>query len=190
MAVSLATFMTYLDNNVTNVAIPTIQRSLHLSVSGLEWVVSSYLLVFAALLLAGGRLADHYGRRRIFLIGLGIFTASSLASGLAGDAAVLIASRAVQGLGAALMVPTTLAIILATFKDARERNIAVGIWNAIAALALAIGPLIAGLISQHLHWGWIFFINVPVGVAAFTVMALCLRLPRPARAGGPGRSWP
>jgi EmrB/QacA subfamily drug resistance transporter len=164
VAVSLATLMAYLDNNVVNVALPTIQRDLHLSVSGLEWVVSSYLLVFAGLLLAGGRLADHYGRRRIFLAGLGIFTASSLASGLAGDAAVLIASRAVQGLGAALMVPTTLAIILATFDDARERNIAVGIWNAIAALALAIGPLIAGLISQHLHWGWIFFINVPVGV--------------------------
>jgi EmrB/QacA subfamily drug resistance transporter len=164
VAVSLATLMAYLDNNVVNVALPTIQRDLHLSVSGLEWVVSSYLLVFAGLLLAGGRLADHYGRRRIFLAGLGIFTASSLASGLAGDAAVLIASRAVQGLGAALMVPTTLAIILATFHDARERNIAVGIWNAIAALALAIGPLIAGLISQHLHWGWIFFINVPVGV--------------------------
>ncbi|HWG13995.1 MAG TPA: MFS transporter [Streptosporangiaceae bacterium] len=161
---SLATLMAYLDNNVVNVALPTIQRDLHLSVSGLEWVVSSYLLVFAGLLLAGGRLADHYGRRRIFLVGLVIFTASSLASGLAGDAAVLIASRAVQGLGAALMVPTTLAIILATFNDARERNIAVGIWNAIAALALAIGPLIAGLISQHLHWGWIFFINVPVGV--------------------------
>ncbi len=164
VAVSLATLMAYLDNNVVNVALPTIQRDLHLSVSGLEWVVSSYLLVFAGLLLAGGRLADHYGRRRIFLVGLGIFTASSLASGLAGDAAVLIASRAVQGLGAALMVPTTLAIILATFDNARERNIAVGIWNAIAALALAIGPLIAGLISQHLHWGWIFFINVPVGV--------------------------
>jgi EmrB/QacA subfamily drug resistance transporter len=164
VAVSLATLMAYLDNNVVNVALPTIQRDLHLSVSGLEWVVSSYLLVFAGLLLAGGRLADHYGRRRIFLIGLGIFTASSLASGLAGDAAVLIASRAVQGLGAALMVPTTLAIILATFDDTRERNIAVGIWNAIAALALAVGPLIAGLISQHLHWGWIFFINVPVGV--------------------------
>src|SRR6201994_1136745 len=164
VAVSLATLMAYLDNNVVNVALPTIQRDLHLSVSGLEWVVSSYLLVFAGLLRAGGRLADHYGRRRIFLIGLTIFTASSLASGLAGDAAVLIASRAVQGLGAALMVPTTLAIILATFNDARERNIAVGIWNAIAALALAVGPLIAGLLSQHLHWGWIFFINVPVGV--------------------------
>src|SRR6201995_3717571 len=147
VAVSLATFMTYLDNNVTNVAIPTIQRSLHLSVSGLEWVVSSYLLVFAALLLAGGRRADHYGRRRLFLLGLGIFTASSLAAGLAGSGAVLIASRAVQGLGAALMVPTTLAIIMATFNDARERNIAVGIWNAIAALALPLRPPIPRPIS-------------------------------------------
>jgi MFS family permease len=149
------------DNNVTNVAIPTIQRSLHLSVSGLEWVVSSYLLVFAGLLLAGGRLADQYGRRRVFLIGLTIFTSSSLAAGLAGNGAVLIASRAVQGLGAALLVPTTLAIILATFDNVRERTAAIGIWNAIGAMALAFGPLIGGFISQHLHWGWIFFINVP-----------------------------
>jgi EmrB/QacA subfamily drug resistance transporter len=186
VAVSLATLMAYLDNNVVNVALPTIQRDLHLSVSGLEWVVSSYLLVFAGLLLAGGRLADHYGRRRIFLIGLGIFTASSLASGLAGDAAVLIASRAVQGLGAALMVPTTLAIILATFNDARERNIAVGIWNAIAALALAIGPLIAGLISQHLHWGWIFFINVPIGVVT-AIIALPAMDESRGRADGEAR---
>src|SRR6201999_3128041 len=111
VAVSLATFMSYLDNNVVNVALPTIQRSLHLSVSGLEWVVSSYLLVFAGLLLAGGRLADHYGRKRLFVIGLGIFTASSLAAGLAGSGGVLIASRAVQGLGAALLVPATLAIV-------------------------------------------------------------------------------
>ena len=164
VAVSLATFMTYLDNNVTNVAIPTIQRSLHLSVSGLEWVVSSYLLVFAGLLLAGGRLADHYGRRRLFLTGLGIFTAASLAAGLAGNGAVLIASRSVQGLGAALLVPATLAIVMATFTDARERTQAVGIWTGTGALALAVGPLIGGYISQHLHWGWIFFINVPVGV--------------------------
>src|SRR5581483_10252932 len=109
VAVSLATLMSYLDNNVVNVALPTIQRSLHLSVSGLEWVVSSYLLVFAGLLLVGGRLADHNGRRRLFLTGLGIFTAASLAAGLAGSGAVLIASRAVSGLGAALLVPTTLA---------------------------------------------------------------------------------
>ena len=137
VAVSLATLMAYLDNNVVNVALPTIQRDLHLSVSGLEWVVSSYLLVFAGLLLAGGRLADHYGRRRVFLAGLSIFTVASLASGLAGNAAVLIASRAVQGLGAALVVPTTLAIIIATFTDARERTTAIGAWTAIGAMALA-----------------------------------------------------
>jgi EmrB/QacA subfamily drug resistance transporter len=171
VAVGLATFMTYLDNNVTNVALPTIQRDLHLSVAGLEWVVSSYILVFAGLLLAGGRLADVFGRRRLFVIGLAVFTLASLGAGLAGSGAVLIAARLVQGLGAALMVPTTLAIIVATFDDRRERTQAIGIWAAIGALALAVGPLIGGLISQHLHWGWIFLINVPVGVIT---MALAL----------------
>jgi EmrB/QacA subfamily drug resistance transporter len=169
VAVSLATFMTYLDNNVTNVAIPTIERSLHLSLAGLEWVVSSYILVFAGLLLAGGRLADLYGRRRLFLAGLAVFTISSLGAGLAGSGGVLIAARLVQGLGAALVVPTTLAIIMATFKDVRERTTAIGVWTAIGAMALAFGPLIGGFISQHLHWGWIFFINVPVGIAAFAI---------------------
>jgi len=164
IAVSLANFMSYLDNNVTNVALPTIERSLHLSVSGLEWVVSSYLLVVAGLLLAGGRVADIYGRRRVFVIGLTIFTLSSLTAGLAGSGGVLIAARAVQGLGAALLMPTTLAIILATFTNARERTAAIGIWGAIGALALAAGPVIGGVISQHVHWGWIFLINVPVGV--------------------------
>src|SRR5713101_4557228 len=113
--VSLATFMTYLDNNIVNVAIPTIQRSLHLSVSGLEWVVSSYLLTLAGLLLVGGRLADVYGRRRLFLVGLAVFTLSSLIAGLAGSGGVLIASRAIQGVGGALLMPATLAIIMAAF---------------------------------------------------------------------------
>src|ERR1700722_20133691 len=171
VAVSLATFMTYLDNNVTNVAIPTIQRSLHLSVAGLEWVVSSYILVFAGLMLAGGRLADVYGRRRLFVAGLVVFTLASLGAGLAGSGAVLIGFRLVQGLGAALLVPTTLAIILATFDDLRERAAAIGAWTAIGAAALAAGPLIGGFISQHFHWGWIFFINVPVG-AVTLVLAL------------------
>jgi EmrB/QacA subfamily drug resistance transporter len=167
--VSLATLMSYLDNNVTNVAIPTIQRSLHLSVTGLEWIVSSYLLVFAGLLLIGGRLADVYGRRRVFLIGLAIFTLSSLAAGLAGSGGVLIGARAVQGLGAALMTPATLAIVTATFTDVRERATAIGIWGAVGALGLAIGPVIGGVISQHVHWGWIFLINVPLGVITFAV---------------------
>jgi EmrB/QacA subfamily drug resistance transporter len=168
---SLAGFMAYLDNNIVNVAIPTIQRDLNLSVSGLEWVVSSYLLTLAGLLLVGGRVADVFGRRRIFLIGLVVFTASSLAAGLATSGGMLIASRAVQGVGAALLMPATLAIIVAAFTDLRERNVAIGIWAASGALALALGPALGGVISQHLHWGWIFLINVPVGVLTFAISA-------------------
>jgi EmrB/QacA subfamily drug resistance transporter len=168
-AVSLATLMTYLDNNVVNVALPTIQHSLHLSVSGLEWIVSSYLLVLGGLLLVGGRVADVYGRRRMFLAGLVIFTLSSLAAGLADSGGVLIAARAVQGLGAALVMPAALAIIAATFTDARERTAAIGIWGAIGALGLALGPAVGGLISQHFHWGWIFLINVPLGVITLAI---------------------
>jgi EmrB/QacA subfamily drug resistance transporter len=169
VAVSLANFMAYLDNNVTNVALPTIQRSLHLSVAGLEWVVASYMLVLAGLLLAGGRVADVYGRRRAFIIGLTVFTLSSLAAGLAGSGGMLIGARAVQGLGAALLMPTTLAIILAAFTDTRERTMAIGIWGGIGALALAAGPFIGGVVSQHLHWGWIFLINVPIGVVTLAL---------------------
>ncbi len=168
-AVSLASFMAYLDNNIVNVAIPTIQRSLHLSVSGLEWVVSSYLLTLAGLLLVGGRLADVYGRRRLFLGGLATFTLSSLAAGLAGSGGVLIASRAIQGVGAAMLMPATLAVIVAAFTDVRERNMAIGIWAAVGALALATGPVLGGLISQHVRWGWIFLINVPIGVITFAL---------------------
>src|SRR5246500_2065990 len=164
-AVSLAAFMNYLDNNIVNVAIPTIQHSLHLSVSGLEWVVSSYLLTVAGLLLVGGRLADGFGRRRLFLVGMTIFTLSSLA----GSGGVLIGSRAIQGIGAALLMPATLAIIMAAFTNVRERSMAIGIWAAVGALALATGPALGGLISQHLHWGWIFLINVPIGVVTFAI---------------------
>jgi EmrB/QacA subfamily drug resistance transporter len=163
-AVSLATLMTYLDNNVVNVALPTIQHSLGVSTSGLEWIVSSYLLVLGGLLLVGGRIADVYGRRLVFFAGLVIFTLSSLAAGLADSGGVLIAARAVQGLGGALLMPTTLAIIAATFTSARERTAAIGIWAGVGALGLALGPVIGGLVSQHLHWGWIFLINVPIGV--------------------------
>ena len=169
IAVALATFMTYLDNNIVNVALPVIQRDLHLSTAGLEWIVSGYILVFASLLLAGGRLADVYGRKRLFAIGLVIFTVASFVAGLAGSADVLVGDRAVQGLGAALLTPTTLAIISATYPDPRERNMAVGVWSAVGALALALGPLLGGLISDHLSWGWIFFINVPVGIATLAL---------------------
>jgi EmrB/QacA subfamily drug resistance transporter len=173
-----------LDNNIVNVAIPTIQHSLHLSVSGLEWVVSSYLLTLAGLLLIGGRLADVYGRRRLFLAGLAVFTLSSLAAGLAGSGGTLIASRAIQGIGAALLMPATLAIIVAAFDDTRERNTAIGIWAAAGALALAAGPALGGLISQHVRWGWIFLINVPVGVITF---AIALRSVSESRASAAAR---
>lgn len=165
VGVALATFMTYLDNNIINVAIPVIQDDLGLTTAGMEWVVSSYILTFAGLMLIGGRLADLLGRRRIFMIGLGVFTVASFAAGLSGNVETLIASRAIQGVGAALLTPTTLAIISATFTDKRERNVAVGIWGAVGALALAAGPLFGGLLSEHVAWEWIFFINIPLGIA-------------------------
>ena len=170
-AVALATFMTYLDNNIVNVAIPDIQHKLHLGTAGIEWVVSAYILTFAGLLLVGGRLADAYGRRRLFMIGLTIFTLASLTAGLSGNIEALIASRAIQGVGAALVTPTTLAIISATFTDTRARNAAVGIWSGVGALALAVGPLLGGFLSQHVSWSWIFYINVPVGIATLALGA-------------------
>ena len=183
-AVGLATFMTSLDNTVVNVALPSIQRDLGLSLSGLEWVASAYVLAFAGLLLAGGRLADLYGRRRLFLAGTALFTAASLASGLAPSPAVLLAGRVAQGAGAALAAPTALAIIAAMFPDARDRGRAVGAWSGTSALAVALGPLAGGFISQHWHWGWIFFINVPLGALTLALGATAVtesrgtRLPR------------
>ena len=171
VAVGLATFMTYLDNNIVNVAIPDIQRELGLSTAGIEWVVSGFILTFAGLLLAGGRLADAFGRRRLFLIGLAVFTASSLLAGFAGGATALVAARALQGIGAALVTPTTLAIISATFTDPRERNAAVGVWGGVGALALAVGPVLGGLLTQHVSWEWIFWINVPIGIATMVLGA-------------------
>src|SRR5216683_8098527 len=173
-AVGLATFMTSLDNTVVNVALPSIQRDLHLSLGGLEWVASSYVLVFASLLLAAGRLADLYGRRRLFLAGMAVFTGASLVSGLAAGEGVLLAGRVLQGAGAALATPTTLAIISAMFPDGRQRARAVGAWSGVTALAVALGPLAGGFISQHWHWGWIFFINVPLGLLTIALGAAAI----------------
>ncbi len=163
-SVSFALFMIMLDNTVVNVALPTIQRDLGIGVSELEWVVTGYALSFAVLMLTGGKLADMFGRRRVFLIGLAIFTLASLLCGLAGNAELLIAARVLQGVGAACMMPATLSIITATFPP-RERGAALGIWAGVSAMALAIGPLVGGLITEHIGWNWIFFINVPVGAA-------------------------
>src|SRR6185437_14234434 len=136
-----------------------------ITTSELEWTVAAYALTFASLLLTGGKLGDLFGRRLIFVIGLVIFTLSSLACGLSSGATELIAARAVQGIGAALMMPATLSIISASF-DVRERGTAIGIWAGVSAVALAIGPLLGGIITEHISWNWIFYVNVPIGVAA------------------------
>jgi EmrB/QacA subfamily drug resistance transporter len=162
-AVSVGLFMIMLDNTVVNVALPSMRRSLHMSLSELEWVVAGYALTFAAFMLIGGKLADFIGRRLIFMIGLGVFTGASLACGLAPNGGFLIGARIVQGLGGAMMNPATLSIIAATFAP-RERGRAIGIWAGVSAMALAIGPLVGGLLTEHVNWNWIFFINVPVGL--------------------------
>jgi EmrB/QacA subfamily drug resistance transporter len=167
-AVSFGLFMIMLDNTVVNVALPSIERDLHITISQLEWIVTSYALVFAALLITGGKLADLLGRRKIFVVGLAVFTLSSLACGMAPNAGFLIGARAVQGVGAALMNPATLSIITATFPP-RQRGQAIGIWAGVSALALAIGPLAGGLIVDNIGWNWIFFVNVPVGALGIVV---------------------
>jgi len=163
-AVAVGLFMIMLDNTVVNVALPSIQKDLGMSSSELEWVFNAYALTFGVLLLSGGKLADLFGRRAIFIAGLVIFTGASLWCGLAGGAESLIAARTVQGVGAALMNPATLSIITATFPP-RQRGMAIGIWAGVSALALAIGPLVGGLLTEDINWSWIFFINIPVGVA-------------------------
>src|SRR5213082_4001978 len=173
-AVSFGLFMIMLDNTVVNVALPTMEKDLHVTVSQLEWVVIAYALTFASLLITGGKLADLYGRRRIFVFGLAIFTLSSLACGLAPSAGFLIGARAVQGVGAALMNPATLSIIVATFPP-KQRGTAIGIWAGVSALALAIGPLVGGAITEHVNWSWVFFVNVPVGVLGIAVSQFAIR---------------
>jgi EmrB/QacA subfamily drug resistance transporter len=163
-AVAVGLFMIMLDNTVVNVALPSIQKGLGISTSELEWVFNAYALTFGVLLLSGGKLADLFGRRAIFIAGLVIFTGASLWCGLAGGADSLIAARTLQGVGAALMNPATLSIITATFPP-RQRGMAIGIWAGVSALALAIGPLVGGLLTEKINWSWIFFINIPVGVA-------------------------
>jgi len=170
-AVAFGLFMIMLDNTVVNVALPSIQRDLGTDLSELEWIVTGYALTFAALMLTGGKLADLLGRRLIFVVGLVVFTLASLACGLAGSPEVLIGARIVQGAGAALMNPATLSIISATFPP-HQRGMAIGIWAGVSALALALGPLVGGLLTEHIAWSWIFFVNVPVGVAAIAASFL------------------
>lgn len=178
--IALAAFVTSLDNTVVNVALPSMRRDLALGVSGLQWIATSYLLAFSALLLAGGRLTDHYGRRRVFLIGLGVFVTASACAGTATSGDFLVTARLLQGLGAALVLPSTLAVLAADVPPA-ARHLGAGIVTASIALSLALGPVIGGAVAEHWHWSGIFYLNVPLGV--FT-MALGARTIGRSRADG------
>ena len=175
-------FMVVLDIAIVNVALPSIQVDLGFSQQNLQWVISAYALVFGGFLLLGGRMADLLGRRRIFLLGLAIFGVGSLLCGLAWDDVSLIAFRALQGLGAAIITPAALSILTTTFQEGRERNIALGAWGAVGGFGAAAGVLLGGILTDALSWPWIFFVNVPVGVAAFVLAPLLLGESRDARA--------
>ena len=164
-AMCFALFMVMLDNTVVNVALPSIQRDLHASISSLEWTINGYTLTFAVLIATGGRLGDIFGRRLMFLSGVIIFAITSATAGFAQDTAMLIGSRAIQGIGAALMMPATLSIITNAFPAA-ERGKAIGTWAGVSALALSIGPVVGGALTEYVSWRAIFFINLPVAVAA------------------------
>jgi EmrB/QacA subfamily drug resistance transporter len=162
-------FMVVLDVSIVNVALPSIERSLHFSPSGLQWVASAYALTFGGFLLLGGRVADVLGRRRIFMAGLVLFAAASFACGLSNSSGVLVGARAVQGLGAAIISPAALSILTTTFAEGKERNTALGVWGAIAGTGGAAGVLLGGILTDSIGWEWIFFINVPI---AAIVLAL------------------
>jgi EmrB/QacA subfamily drug resistance transporter len=171
LAVCLATFMLLLDITVVNVALPDIQKELDTDLTGLQWVVDAYTLLLAALTLTMGTLADRFGRRRLFVIGVGVFTLASLLCGLATSATFLHLARGLQGVGGAAMFATSLALIAQEF-DPRERGTAFGLWGATTGFAVAVGPVVGGLITEHLGWEWIFFVNVPVGVIAIAMTLL------------------
>ncbi len=176
--VCAAFFMTVLDVSIVNVALPSIGRALHFSRDSLQWVITAYAITFGGFLLLGGRAADLLGRRRVFLAGVVLFTIASFFCGLAWSSGVLIASRAVQGLGAAIISPAALSIVTTTFEEGAERNKALGIWGAMGGSGAAVGVLAGGVLTKYLGWEWIFFVNVPVGITAF---ALAPRFVRESR---------
>jgi EmrB/QacA subfamily drug resistance transporter len=167
-------FMVVLDIAIVNVALPSIQVDLGFSQESLQWVISAYALFFGGFLLLGGRVADLLGRRRLFILGLVVFSAASLLSGLAWSDDALIVARAIQGLGAAIITPAALAILMTTFSEGRERNTALGVWGAVGAFGAVAGVLLGGILTDLLSWEWIFYINVPVGVAALALTPVLL----------------
>jgi len=167
--ICIAQFMVILDATIVNVALPSIQKDLGLSEANLQWIVNAYALVFGGFLLLGGRAGDLLGRKRLFLIGLVIFTGASFLDGVSQSSAMLIGSRALQGLGAALISPAALSIISTTFAEGKERSRALGVWAAIAIGGSAVGLILGGILTQAFSWPWIFFVNVPVGIIAFVL---------------------
>src|SRR4249920_2977045 len=170
-----AQFMVVLDVAIVNVALPTIKSDLHFSQESLQWVVTAYSILFGGMLLLGGRMADLLGRRRLLMAGLALFTVSSLLDGLAWSEGSLIAFRSLQGLGAALLSPAALSILTTTFREGRERNLALGVWGAASGSGGAAGVLLGGALTSALSWSWIFFINVPVGIAVMALSPVLLR---------------
>ena len=169
----VAQFMVVLDVSIVNVALPSIGRDLHYSATGLQWVVNAYVLTFAGFLLLGGRAADLFGRRRVYLVGLGLFTAASLLGGLAQNSAWLTAARAAQGIGGALLSPATLTIIVTTFSGARMAK-ALGVWSAVAGGGGAAGAILGGVLTAEVSWRWILFVNIPIGIAGAMAAAIYL----------------
>jgi EmrB/QacA subfamily drug resistance transporter len=178
---SAVQFMVVLDIAIVNVALPSIQVDLSFSQENLQWVISAYALVFGGFLLLGGRMADLLGRRRIFIAGIVVFTLGSLVSGFAWDEASLIGARALQGLGAAIISPAALSILGVTFTEGRERNIALGVWGAVGGFGAAAGVLLGGVLTDALGWEWIFFVNIPVGLAALALAPVLLGESRDTR---------
>ena len=183
-------FMVMLDNTVVNVALPSIQRELEAALSGLALVLDAYILVFASLLLTAGSLGDRFGRRRVFRTGLVVFTASSALCGLAPTLPALVGGRVLQAVGAAALLPSSLAILTAAFPDPRERVQAIGLWSGVSAMALAAGPVVGGLLTDALGWRWVFYVNLPVGVAAFVVAGRVVAESRDPAARPPGPAGP
>src|SRR5205809_408936 len=173
-------FMVVLDVAIVNVALPSIKTDLHFSEQNLQWVITAYSILFGGVLLLGGRLADLLGRRRLLMAGLVLFTVSSLLDGLAWSEGSLIAFRCLEGLGAAMLSPAALSILTTTFKEGRERNLALGIWGAVAGSGGAAGVLLGGVLTSAFSWPWIFYVNIPVGVA---ILAVSPWLVRESRAG-------
>src|SRR5947209_6010355 len=179
--VCAAFFMTILDVSIVNVALPSIGKGLHFSSDNLQWVITAYAITFGGFLMLGGRAADLLGRRRVFVVGVVVFTVASFFCGLAWSEGVLIAARALQGLGAAIISPAALAIVMTTFDEGAERNKALGIWGAIGGGGAAVGVLAGGVLTKYLGWEWIFFVNVPVGIAALLLAPRYVRESRSDR---------